>query len=31
LDTGPDAAPAFFQSELAKHRKLVRQSGSTLD
>ena len=31
LDIGPDAAPAFFQSELAKHQKLVRQSGATLD
>lgn len=31
LDTGPDAAPAFFQSELAKHQKLVKQSGATLD
>jgi len=28
---GPDAAPAFFQSELAKHQKLVKQSGATLD
>jgi tripartite-type tricarboxylate transporter receptor subunit TctC len=31
LDTGPDAAPAFLQAELAKHQKLVRQSGATLD
>ena len=31
LDIGPDAAPAFFQSELAKHQKLVKQSGATLD
>ncbi len=31
LAIGPDAAPAFFQSELAKHQKLVRQSGATLD
>lgn len=31
LDTGPDAAPAFFQAELAKHQKLVKQSGATLD
>ena len=31
LDTGPEAAPAFFQSELAKHQKLVKQSGATLD
>lgn len=31
LDIGPQAAPAFFQSELAKHQKLVRQSGATLD
>ena len=31
LDTGPDVAPAFFQSELAKHQKLVKQSGATLD
>jgi len=31
LDIGPDAAPAFFQSELHKHQKLVKQSGATLD
>ncbi|MEJ8294262.1 tripartite tricarboxylate transporter substrate binding protein [Delftia tsuruhatensis] len=31
LDTGPDAAPAFFQAELAKHQKLVRESGATID
>ncbi|WCM95409.1 tripartite tricarboxylate transporter substrate binding protein [Acidovorax sp. NCPPB 2350] len=31
LDTGPEAAPAFFRDELAKHQKLVRQSGATLD
>ena len=31
LDKGPDAAPAFFQSELTKHQKLVKQSGATLD
>lgn len=31
LNTGPDAAPAFFQSELVKHQKLVKQSGATLD
>lgn len=31
LDIGPDAAPAFFASELAKHQKLVKQSGATLD
>ncbi|MGF6529191.1 Bug family tripartite tricarboxylate transporter substrate binding protein [Variovorax sp. PvP013] len=31
LDTGPEAAPAFLQAELAKHQKLVRQSGATLD
>lgn len=31
LDTGPDLAPAFFQSEMAKHQKLVKQSGATLD
>ena len=31
LDTGPDAAPAFFQAELTKHQKLVKQSGATLD
>ena len=31
LDIGPDAAPAFFESELAKHQKLVRQSGATID
>ncbi len=31
LDTGPDLAPAFFKSELAKHQKLVKQSGATLD
>ncbi|RZL66303.1 MAG: tripartite tricarboxylate transporter substrate binding protein [Variovorax sp.] len=31
LDTGPDAAPAFFQAEQIKHQKLVKQSGATLD
>jgi tripartite-type tricarboxylate transporter receptor subunit TctC len=31
LDLGPDAAPAFFQAELAKHQKLVRQSGAAID
>jgi len=31
LDKGPDAAPAFFQAEQAKHQKLVKQSGATLD
>lgn len=31
LDTGPDLAPAFFKSELAKHQRLVKQSGATLD
>ncbi|SDC32706.1 Tripartite-type tricarboxylate transporter, receptor component TctC [Variovorax sp. CF079] len=31
LNTGPDAAPAFFQAELSKHQKLVKQSGATLD
>lgn len=31
VDTGPEKAPAFFQSELAKHQKLVKQSGATLD
>jgi tripartite-type tricarboxylate transporter receptor subunit TctC len=31
MNTGPDAAPAFFQSELVKHQKLVKQSGATLD
>ena len=31
LNTGPDQAPAFFQSELGKHQKLVKQSGATLD
>ena len=31
LKTGPDLAPSFFQSELVKHQKLVRQSGATLD
>lgn len=31
LDKGPDTAPAFFQTELAKHQALVKQSGATLD
>lgn len=31
LDKGPDLAPAFFQAELTKHQKLVKQSGATLD
>ena len=31
LDKGPELAPAFFQSELSKHQKLVKQSGATLD
>jgi tripartite-type tricarboxylate transporter receptor subunit TctC len=31
VNTGPDLAPAFFQSELTKHQKLVKQSGATLD
>jgi tripartite-type tricarboxylate transporter receptor subunit TctC len=28
---GPGEAPAFFRYELAKHQKLVKQSGATLD
>lgn len=31
MDKGPAEAPAFFQAELAKHQKLVKQSGATLD
>ncbi|MEP6722737.1 MAG: tripartite tricarboxylate transporter substrate binding protein [Variovorax sp.] len=31
LNTGPDLAPAFFQAEMTKHQKLVKQSGATLD
>jgi tripartite-type tricarboxylate transporter receptor subunit TctC len=31
LGTGPDLAPAFFQSEMTKHQQLVKQSGATLD
>ena len=31
VNTGPDLAPAFFQAELTKHQKLVKQSGATLD
>ncbi|MEJ8853986.1 tripartite tricarboxylate transporter substrate binding protein [Variovorax robiniae] len=31
LNMGPDQAPAFFQAELVKHQKLVKQSGATLD
>lgn len=31
LDKGPDVASGFFQSELLKHQKLVKQSGATLD
>lgn len=31
LNIGPDAAPAFFQSELVKHQALVKRSGATLD
>ena len=31
LEKGPEAAPAFFQAELVKHQKLVKQSGATLD
>ena len=31
MDKGPAEAPAFFQSELIKHQKLVKQSGATLD
>lgn len=31
LDKGPAEAPSFFQAELAKHQKLVKQSGATLD
>lgn len=31
MDKGPAEAPAFFQSELAKHQALVKQSGATLD
>jgi len=31
MSIGPDAAPAFFQAELTKHQKLVKQSGATLD
>jgi tripartite-type tricarboxylate transporter receptor subunit TctC len=31
MDKGPEEAPAFFQAELLKHQKLVKQSGATLD
>ncbi|WP_460483585.1 Bug family tripartite tricarboxylate transporter substrate binding protein [Comamonas humi] len=31
VDKGPNEAPSFFQSELVKHQKLVKQSGATLD
>lgn len=31
VEKGPNEAPAFFQSELLKHQKLVKQSGATLD
>lgn len=31
VDKGPSEAPSFFQSELVKHQKLVKQSGATLD
>lgn len=31
MNIGPDAAPAFLQSELTKHQVLVKQSGATLD
>jgi tripartite-type tricarboxylate transporter receptor subunit TctC len=31
LNTGPDAAPAFFQTELIKHQKLVKLSGAKID
>lgn len=31
MNTGPETAPAFFQSEMVKHQKLVKQSGATLD
>lgn len=31
MNTGPDLAPAFFQTELVKHQKLVKQSGASLD
>ncbi|XPG48542.1 tripartite tricarboxylate transporter substrate binding protein [Variovorax sp. KK3] len=31
LDIGPEAAPGFFQGEMVKHQKLVKQSGATLD
>lgn len=31
VDKGPNEAPGFFQSELVKHQKLVKQSGATLD
>ena len=31
LNTAPETLPAFFQSELTKHQKLVKQSGATLD
>lgn len=31
VEKGPNEAPAFFQSELAKHQKLVKQSGATLN
>lgn len=31
LDIGPNAAPAFFEKELAKHQELVKLSGATLD
>lgn len=31
VEKGPNEAPAFFQSELAKHQKLVKLSGATLN
>lgn len=31
MDVGPDAAPAFFAAELAKHQQLIKQSQAMLD
>lgn len=31
LNIGPDTAPVFFQTEMVKHQKLVKQSGAKLD